>query len=338
MNVRGLGLPVAAALILCPPALFAQGAEGDWRARFLTEAPKAWGALKKFSEHLEGTVVVDKKFNDPKVLGQGQKVIQFLIKEGSVRFEIQEGEKKTVTAGAFNLNYFFFLEGQPGSSFAVKGIEPTPGREQRVLDKADSLVLGYVYSPWYFAGEPLAHWLQKPGFIVKKVSPEPHDGRNLVRVDYVYAPKAGFGKIPPERLAHNDPSWLLLDPDAYWAIQEHHHTGWNGESVSHHSSRLTYGDRVDGFPIHKKCEYKYVSGLKGQDVETITWEITRIAHRTASDKEFTMSSFGLPEPQLQGKGRTIGNWPWFVGAAAVLAVAGFAARRYVIRSRQAGGA
>lgn len=301
------------------------GAE-DGKASLLSDASKAWSSLKDFSEHLEGQFTETVTFSDSS-MPSSKSVTQFLISNGNVRFEIQKGKDKAVIAGAFNPSYFFLLNGETGAGFQVAQIQPSTVRVPTSPHTPAAYVLEYVYAPWFFMQKPLAAWLKDPDFVVKKVTSHPQDGRMLLRAEFTYVPKKASGDVPLKMLTFYEPSWVILDPDNYWTIQEHLITTWYGNQ----RGRVTYGERVGGFPMAKRAE-RISTGARTKDVKTTRWEIDRIAHRMIPESEFTLSAFGLPEPSFGP--RRFGNWPILLALAAVFAALAVTLRR-VLRRREA---
>lgn len=301
--------------------------EDNWKARLLLEAPKSWAALKDFGAELEGEFTYDWKCTTDPKLPERHHMTKFLIKGENLRFEKQVGKETTVVAGAFNSNYLFLLEGEAGSNnLQVRQIESATGMQERVAKQETSLVLEYVYAPWFFLGKPLSHWLKEPGFVVTKVTPEVRNGKTLVRMEFDI-PSKPPGKQPSVRREASQKSWCLLDPNDYWTIQEYRLLLWWGTSAE----KIEYGDRVDGFPMHRRVVQDLIGEVGVKDVVKNTWEMRKIAHRTAADRDFTLTAFGIPEPRFEE--RSFRTWHWFLLAAAVCGVAAFLLRRFLRRNR-----
>ncbi len=322
MHSRTFTILLTAAVSLCLPTASGRAGETDWKARLLKEAPDAWRSLRTLSEHIAGSFTVEVSGNNPKFPSRTT-VTDFLIKQDSLRFEIQQDKDKLQTLGAFNPKYSFYLDRNVDGKISVRQIEPAASQEERLRERAAGLVLEYVFAPWFYNGESLSSWLQKPGFTIKQVFPQPTGKRTLVRVDFAYLPKEGKGQITPDKLTYKDPSWFLFDPEDSWVLVECHMTTWFGSM----HRKITYGDRLQGLPFIKRGEEVVAGGPQGKDIRTTSWAITKIAKQTASDSDFTMSSFGLPEPTLQE--RIHRRWLWVLCGAGILGVLGLLLRRYL---------
>jgi hypothetical protein len=163
--------------------------------------------------------------------------------------------------------------------------------------------------------------VKRPSFQVKRITKESLDGYDLVRIDhsYIHDESHTDQKIQSQRQGS-----IYFDPSRGWCIRRikesevyllngkrDHNTWWD----------IQYDviDHPSGFPIIK-TQTMHTKGSKNRNgVEqkhegkvTMDYQLTVDDH--VPDSDFTLSAFGLPEPQEMEKNRT---YLWIFTAAAI---------------------
>lgn len=93
-----------------------------------------------------------------------------------------------------------------------------------------------------------------------------------------------------------------------------------------------YEDGPDGFPILTRCVERDITREEGKDYESETVYVYKLseASKQADDSEFSLSAFGLPEPEGVYWKRPR-RYLWLIGVAVALGalalILGMAARR-----------
>jgi hypothetical protein len=178
---------------------------------------------------------------------------------------------------------------------------------------------------------PLTDWVKKPGFITK-VGEAVRDGRKLVRVDFEFTEKL-------DSKDYKVPGWMLLDPDHFSCIieyqldyPEHEQDVFN---VLHVANEVTTG--AQGLPILKRVTFKDSSSKpRGTEVgfREVVYEYDFHESANVPDDEFTLSAFGLPEPQGVVWEKPSRWYLWFFGFAVLFLAGGAALFRRVQRRRE----
>ncbi|MGL4553748.1 MAG: hypothetical protein ACRC33_21505 [Gemmataceae bacterium] len=169
---------------------------------------------------------------------------------------------------------------------------------------------------------PLAEWLTRPGFVVVAVKAESKGGKQLVRMEYTYQDPHPRDPSLPERSRWS--GWHLLDPNDFWVIHESYVKAWHGAD----SITVQARERIGGYPIGHRTVLAGFSPAGKRTAEYV-WETANLKARTASDDEFTLSAFGLPEPSFAP--RRFANWTILLALAAIFAAVALALRRVARR-------
>jgi hypothetical protein len=314
------------ALIVTTPHLLAE--DVDWKARLLAELPRAWSSVREVCAHLEGTLTAHVQDPNPPHKQSDNERISFLIKDNQVRYKRLPANKSGGEGQILGVNphYSFALQSGASGKYSVEYIMPRGGsNEERLQLRTLTDVYGRVWAPWTSRGIPLAEWLDKPGFTILGVRPQVVGGKQLVRLEYTYTDPTPRDPRFPERFTWS--GWHLLDPDDSWVIRESFLKAWHGTD----SLKVEIRQRISGFPIGHRT---VLAGRDrtGKRTAEYVWSTADLKLHHASDDDFTLSAFGLPEPSFAP--RRIGNWPMLLVFAA--GFAGLALLlRWVLKRRRA---
>lgn len=161
-------------------------------------------------------------------------------------------------------------------------------------------------------------------FKIQQASYVHDNGKKLAKFEFLYQPKDWHNNIPRD-------GWVTLDPNAYWLIASAELKGEWGEGESQESAILRienkYEKNFDGtqIPILIQQDIFVKGSGKTSDVNDLWTHKYVVSIADCRPDEFTLTAFGLPEPELPKQG--IGaRWMIIVGnlllaAAAVIFVA-----------------
>ena len=281
-------------------------ADGDEKSqrRVLEEATVSWRALGKFYDELDGLFTMKDT-----AIGKIRRHTQtsFLINGSNLRLQHRAVSEQSITTMVFNERYCFSLyQENKASAPQVTAIQAVRGTDDQWYYKINYDVMRYVRAPICIDREMLDQLVSKRGFKVTDVSSVSRKSKSLVRLGFEYQPSTKAPYVPPEIPLEKlglGKSWLLLDPESYWTIQEYSLAYWWGTE----SGLLEYGEKIEGFPVLRRGHVKAWGSQKPEEVVAIDWSMNKILHRTVPATEFTLSAFNLPEPNLQPRVETA-NW------------------------------
>lgn len=312
----GLGL-----LLVLSPA----GADEALKRRFLDEAPGAWAAYLGSADTLEGTFLEEETYkgvNKPPTSRRATLTVRGPLVKA---VQIDNGDEGREKAGAINDRYMFVVGRARGATdYGIAFLEPmgatlTP-EARGVVEGTSEEVKNSLYAPVYLLGQPLATWIRDPAFHVQSVEAEDMEG--LVRVEFEYRKRPDDPTEKEERIA---PGSLVLDPANHWSLRAYRAGKWWGVI----EGTLEYGPPVDGLlSVRRRTER-----LLGNDKTSVerTFLTSTLTRRAAAPEEFTLTAFGLPEPNPRAG--LLETRLWLIGLGLLFGLAAIAMRR---RGRAAG--
>jgi hypothetical protein len=187
----------------------------------------------------------------------------------------------------------------------------------------------------YSKSSSLRQAVSNPSFKVTKAAKEIQNGQELVRVDYIY--NYVMHRADQDHQVRSQGS-LWLDPSRCWCIRRLkslYETTIRGER-SYHTEEEVVCETIDhpsGFPILKSRTDRFkMIGYKSKQKIDVTSKIDYDleVNDRVPDSEFTLSAFGLPEPEGETVKKPIPLYVWiFIGAGVCVMLAlGF---RYLAR-------
>jgi hypothetical protein len=321
--VRLALIPFALPLITIWPTLVLSS---DLTDRFYREATKAWSELLERRTIFGQVWVVDEQpsngdaITDRAVYKAADK--HFLIVEQIVT-RSKTSETHEGMAWCVNEAYAFEVKRKTAhdpwvlTDLAVFGREGDPSRLLRYRDCLQHLV---KYDLLLVAQMPLPDMVQKPYFKVLEARPVNADGNEYVEVAFEYAHPLDEAVPILGNPVMFDQGTVVLDPRRFWIIKSYQCTGkpskWGGES------KVVVHCELGGAAIPVLRRREEQRGQKG----TVDGSPRRLANRkeeyqevelsrTASPEDFTLSAFGLPEPEFVKNQPTPTRW-WLWGILA----------------------
>jgi hypothetical protein len=332
---RGLFTAFLTISAFCNAPLKAQEAN-EARARFTQEAPQKWAEYQRIGMKLQGkkigrATIVDRG----KVIGQSTSEEEIKIsganaliardcsgrqlrgnKERPIRFSEVYGT---------NSKYAFYLSRDDASKdWLLSRLEMSPNK---VITQDGKSVFDHVFyqvgSHFRLVQSNLWDLFAEKGFVVTEAANVSHGDQSLVRIDFTLERTRKGGK-------DSEQGWMLLDPNHYWCVLEYETKMKSSDSGSkaivHVQNKIWSGS--GSLPILKRTSAKLESfGPDGPDGSRDLVDELDLHQVSVPEYEFTLSAFGMPEPQ----GVTWDYGPpyylWFAGAAIVALALSFYFRR-----------
>jgi hypothetical protein len=293
-----------------------QGGDEALRERFVQEAPARWEEYARLSEGLQGVLSVlhtgtlnDYQYQslmEYKTNGRGT-----VLKVGTKHSLKGNVEKEDEEVFGLNPGYGFTLSRKsPSSPWVLTNLFELGNKNQlgRVTFRINDY-LACVSSGVRLDNEPLAEVLRKPGFRIGHCRKVRRDSEELVDVTFTYS------KEEANRKKRTLNGTVVFDPNRYWCLRSGD-IQVTGDFVSGSQKiQVTQSDNAGALPpVSRVCESDgdWISSAGSRNRQRIRYEVTLSQPtRLPSDREFTLSAFGLPEPPGLGRAPT----PWYLWAA-----------------------
>lgn len=285
--------------------------------RFLREAPTAWEEYSKKTARLQGRF----SFQLSQTLGNAKAKDLYELKKGSrgrtlllVTTERTLQGKNTRTTGEVfgsNPDYGFTLKrnhlAMPWILTALidRQNEPNSVFKSHKLDETiDSFTNDLV---WIYK-ERLATMAQQPEFRVIGCRTVHLSGDNLVEVTFDYSHDVKPGGNPVQG------GTLVLDPQRFWSLRYYDVRIRSDRGQGTLKFKVLKWHEMDGLPVPDSAVLEtdtVINKIQNQQKWEYTYEL-RVPDSLPLDSEFTLSAFGLPEPQVTRPGI-----PWYLWAASL---------------------
>jgi hypothetical protein len=312
-----LGSMVAWALSLgyCPAA-------ETLKERFLREAPEGWRALRTAAEKVAGE---GRFLNVVKETGEAVIELQFKFKrngdwllweQANLKSPKRSTAPKSSVVTGINSSYAFELrlpaDNGPCALTRV-GSDDQTMQLTRELARTVSFI-SYLQCPWSIGGEfQLDETINHPTFQMTSIEEVSSAGRQLVRLQFQAAVDVAQHKRPPLKLRSG---WILLDPTISWAMREC--------DIVLEPNRLhllvEYATAADQNRLLKVTATRYENHKADHDV---VFDFKSLERREVPESEFSLSAYGLLEPELvNNKQKPTPWWLWGALAGGALLVLG----------------
>jgi hypothetical protein len=334
---------VGLALVGSPAPCHGQKSE-SLREAFLTQAPQAWAEYRKWSNALQGSSnfrVEEETKDTPR-----RKILEtrneFKQRDGSILLvekSVTEEGKPTehVEVSVENPKYGFRLrKAAEDKPWVVVQYEPGLKFVGMLAPRAwvgDELGFPVTFRGFRVASTQIKfeYPSREPGFKLLNVSAIARDGREWVKVEFVFDPgdKADLVALRG--------GWVVYDPTSHWVQHECALdcavSGTEGKDLSATCTvRFEYKDGKPGFPILKRMVMHRECKAKGYiEDSTMEWSMEETE---APESAFALSAFGLPDPMGMELPVQPSRWYlWFIGAAIASIVAGAVLWRQAARRK-----
>ena len=161
--------------------------------------------------------------------------------------------------------------------------------------------------------------VRSTGFAVTETETLVRDGRELVKVQFTYSPSSWDGNVPRD-------GWVVLDPQLRWLVVEAKTKGeWGGGREKGTLEIINkYNRNQAGTPLLERQEIVIRVPEDGANVDDLwTHEYEEFVGAECDPEHYTLSAFGLPEPQLDsGTKASRGRLFFIIGNILVIAAIG----------------
>lgn len=286
------------------------------RARFLREAPAAWGRLSRAERQSAGSIHQQSYAYTAGVKNSTwgkNKHIEFQRNENLYTLlEWHEASDRKVSVSAVAPTYAFRADRSSNSSlYALRGIMfGPPERTQPVIMEKTYFFLATQANRALW-GVPIADLVAEPHFILKKVVETGDGPEQLVRVDFECKPKK-------YKINFMNAS-MILDPSRDWSLVEAEYDvreGWRT------TIKNEFKDRGPGQPSLSR--HLHVNAFNDtQSQESYEFHFEDHQTKVIPQSAFLLSAYGLPEPNrpMGADRRDRSPYLFFGGAAVLFAVA-----------------
>lgn len=305
-------------------------------ARFREEAPGAWEQYQAYADQLQGSevgtrTVQNKPYSTSRLEFKSNKQGRLMLSQSG------SPGASSGTLRAFNALYGFTLTRKAADApWALRNVRRGDNR----YDPKDWENNGWtaLYGCVSVGGDRLGDLIRQSTFRVLRAGTVGRDGRELAEIEFDNAHR--WSTVPYVGIQGGT---LLLDPDRFWTLRSFTLRLRNGDGDSICKGEYELRDPAAKYPVPKRSvllvdmPQPKESGKEGRLVTSVVIESDlEVASHAPADEEFTLSAFGLPEPQ----GVT---WPtptrwylWFIAAGVCsLAVGGFFWHRVRARKSEA---
>jgi hypothetical protein len=288
------------------------GDTASLKQRLYGEAPAGWRRLREREQQVVGQVICQGWRTDA---GQERERIknasyEFARNGNLVRLAVRDLDQPGGSTAVYVIGprYSFQLSrATVASPYVLTSLEIGPPRVTAEKFRGGTYFYRIIQAWREIWSIPLEELITDPGFKLEGISEIRDGGKPLVRVAFSF----DSGK---HSVKYRD-AYLLLSPTANWALvrAEMDETTWRHET---YANRNRYDER--GEPIlaesHRTNQY-----LQANAFEEFLCEFTRLDRKVVPESEFTLSAFGLPEPDWAEPVRPASRIHyWFIGAAVVL--------------------
>ena len=302
---------------------------GAWeRLRAVSRSVQVEGEQKTIdrlaSDRLVSHVKLRRRINEHSYLMESE-----ILASSSKSKNKEGGTSTSSSATGFNTRYAFSLKSTEGGRDwrlvllrMTDSMEPTP----RQLDLNYHLRYAPVFEPYQNeVFTPLPDLFAHPTFKLISCGPSPSNS-GCVRVLYE-------ARTTPDHPEHLSSGWLDLNPISAWSIQEADEKMVDKSTTIATHIRITVDLKTGNIPLirEKVVDVRQETGGKVRVSRNLVYTYNCQIEKNVPETEFTLSAYGLPEPQGVSFSKPTPRYAWLLAAAggsAALAVGlRFLARR-----------
>jgi hypothetical protein len=231
--------------------------------------------------------------------------------------------KHSQEAWAINPDYAFRLLRKPATDHWVvkrlvkrqgaRGSASLPGDFAFFFEEDERLALS-------INGTQLMTMIHDPSFRTTGTTVVEEGGDQLARVEFIYE--------PTDRQETTRGGWVLLDPAHDWVVRQFEVGAVFSNGPGTIRGNYDYEIRQDGLPLLKRM-VKRQGDVDGPPVFEVCLDLKSYERRVAP-ADFTLSAFGLPEPNS----RLRVNWLVWLDVPIVAALTLFCAAQFISRRRR----
>jgi desulfoferrodoxin (superoxide reductase-like protein) len=288
-------------------------AHGALAERLYRDGPPAWQRWKQREPrvigrmHQQAWAFLDGKRNEQWVIDSWR---IFKRKDSLFVCELRSNQSAETTIFADGPRYSFALERSSDSApWVIRNLTSgPPAPPNTYLLQAVPHLEAALEAPRTLEGIPLEELIKDPKFQLHKVTESSGEGgKPTVRVEFSMPPnQEGNGKF--ER------AWVELSPSEDWAVVRAEYTRAknNRTTIVNEYQR----DRDGRARLYRRLQSTWYPEEKVEENYQYTFE--ELERRDVPEREFSLSAFGLPEPDRPAVSRGSFIHYWLYGGAAVL--------------------
>ena len=275
----------------------AESRQGQLQHQLNTEGISAWKQMQEAAQRLEVSGTQTRRMvSSGKVTSREQ--WQFKYRDGAMlaksiesRPSDQEGFSGECRVRGVNPRYAFQIASKDGRSFDVYGFGTSTLKKSLAASIARYAIM-ITDAPWTAVGISLPDLLQRPEFTLLDISEQNIDGHQGIRAEYEFSPSPSHGN-------HDElyqKGWFRVDRGRQWRLQQLEatvHPPGDPEHIVKFRINVEYNEDRNGLPVPKRLTIVRGDGENATDQQ---FEYRVCDYRLLPDCDFTLSAFGLPEP------------------------------------------
>jgi hypothetical protein len=265
----------------------------DVQSEFVEMAPKGWENLEQSYRELSGVLKIKNYSGTEEKESISVKFVTNRNSEIIHRDSDRDGKRYVICRNHRN-QYFFVLtenSGKPKYQLQELGKFPDEMSLYKVFPDQEKIVrslLMYIRSPWVFETYSFPQMVKENGFRIKKVAQLGNDP-NLVSVNFEFDSKH------PELVSSIKNGIAVFSKKHSWGLVQ-----FSGElSWGWINSVIEYHEDISQLVVPKTITQEFWRGAPGSGElgTNFRCDVLKFEKYAASPNEFTLSSFGLPEPK-----------------------------------------
>lgn len=322
-------------LLICglalPQAIVAS--EQDWRRRFLDDAPRKWKEYVTTVRHYSATW--EERFYSVQESGNKTAggVNHFHIKRNATHdctlmFYTRGTGKMPGMCWGENEKYALELMQEPGAErWMLKKLALDKNTQdyrqiKRLLDSNSRVPCPFlVWEEW------LPTWIAEKRLQMEKVELLNAQGCSLLKIWFTNIRQK-------ESESQLEKGWFIVDPDNWWRVIQYDIVRVGGQMIH---GTFEFTSNAEGVPLlNRRMEERKWTGEDGKKHQHISIQQISIEAKEFPVGDFTLSAFGLPEPQGITWASGSRRWLWFVGAGVICVALVVFVSRHMKKTAKAG--
>lgn len=285
-------------------------------SRFESEAPQAWAHWKEMLRDQQYSVeIVTYSHRGGVQNGEyrksfcraGSRTLSNLVLPATGKVPARE------IAWGRNDSYYFVIKQTDGAPWTVMDFgrpDQRPADTEKRYPNEDRS----QYAQFTIEGVPLEQLVSDPTFVVESVADQSPKDEFQVRFQ---------SRVGPDEWTTITGGTLSFQPQKYWLLGGYD-LQLQSRTAGTASARMTYRE-LGSLPVVEQwsLDYQFEGDEPIRNLHELTW-----SDNACPDEQFTLSHFGLPEPEFDSTQRGRSWRPWFFYASlAFLAVVAILIRR-----------
>lgn len=276
------------------------------RERFIKEAPLAWEEYLKFTKRLNGSISTENTQLTPTEatwwksrIEVKQRIGCVLVRENQYVDNFRPDRLDKLSSA--NPRYGFVLQrGDSERPWVLVELDEAKGGGPSPALKAATWSW-----PWDYLASPVALTClpfdfeaagHNPATMAGRVESIVQDGRDLIKVEIEFRPPSDDLSTPSLE------GWAVFDPARSWVMLKRHLLARHPNPKSNYHQRgvlsevdIDYSTAESAFPIPRRVTHKKT--IYDKNLSAVDHAELDLAEVVPPEGDFTLSSYGLPEPR-----------------------------------------